>query len=472
MLFSILYISSEVGNRGSKQSLDYHGQTDGSIFFKRASQALVAGGYQKARPYSVEAVLLYAMCKFLFKDDLDTDVWMLIGISARLAIRMGYHRDPSHLANISPFEGEMRRRTFFTVQIFDVLFSFQAGLPAIIQEEEFDTEGPSNLFDTDFNEDSTALPPSRPVTDPTPMLYYCYKNRLGRSFRRVTHHALTLKMPSYEDTMKLDRELHEIHIDIPPSLKLKPLHSSFMDHPKDIMHRLNVHSMYLQCLCVLHRRYLTIERSNPNFDYSRRICVDSALQILDLQAQLYFASQPGGQLYNSGRMSSCLDFHGYLLAAMITCLDMYECYKGSASLSPKDLAAQARKYDALKLSHDVWVLKVSSSRDARRASDVLAAMLAKVPRPPILSTNESQDSIALQSVSSISSSARTTLTPTDSVSWSNIAFNSEDQIRQSTGFGPSGAFPADPLDSMLGEPETINWVSLCYPCIFPLILTI
>jgi Fungal specific transcription factor domain len=95
----------------------------------------VAGRYQKARPYSVEALLLYGVCKYMREEVPDKDAWMIMGISARLAMNMGYHRDPRHLANISPFEGEMRRRTFFIVEIFDLLFSFQAGLPAIIHEE-------------------------------------------------------------------------------------------------------------------------------------------------------------------------------------------------------------------------------------------------------------------------------------------------------------------------------------------------
>lgn len=77
---------------------------------------------------------------------------MIMGVAARLAIRMGYHRDPRHLSSISPFEGEMRRRTFFTVQMFDLLLAFQAGLPAIIHEDECDIEPPKNLLDADFDE--------------------------------------------------------------------------------------------------------------------------------------------------------------------------------------------------------------------------------------------------------------------------------------------------------------------------------
>ena len=149
-------------------------------FLTRARQALVLGEYQKARPYSVEAVLLYGVCKYRMKEDLDSDAWMTMGIGARLAIKLGYHRNPRHFANISPFEGEMRRRTFFMAEAFDLLLSSTAGLPAIIHEDDCDIGPPSNLFDTDFDEDCEAVPPSRPPTDSTPMLYYCYTGRLAK----------------------------------------------------------------------------------------------------------------------------------------------------------------------------------------------------------------------------------------------------------------------------------------------------
>ena len=105
---------------------------------------------------------------------------MIVGSSTRLATRMGYNRDPRHLTNISLFEGEIRRRIFFVVESLDPLLSLQIGMPAVIHEEECDTEPPSNLFDTDFNEDSEALPSSRLPTDPTPMLYWCYEGRIGK----------------------------------------------------------------------------------------------------------------------------------------------------------------------------------------------------------------------------------------------------------------------------------------------------
>jgi hypothetical protein len=58
-------------------------------FLNVAARALIAGQYQKARPYSVEATMLYAMARFFEKHDTDTEPWLMMGVAARLALRMG-----------------------------------------------------------------------------------------------------------------------------------------------------------------------------------------------------------------------------------------------------------------------------------------------------------------------------------------------------------------------------------------------
>jgi len=353
MLFSVLWIGS-LFSQSSGHGNPVHPNTPStSVFFTRAGQALVTGKYRKARPYSVEAVVLYAQCKYMHKEDPDADAWLIMGIGTRLAMRMGYHRDPRHLKSISPFEGEIRRRIFLIVEAFDLLLSFQAGLPAIIQEEQCDIEPPRNLFDEDFDEGCTVLPPSRPPTDPTPMLYFCYKSRFAKIFRRVVRHALSLKTPSYEDTMKLDQELHAACLVVPPSLRMKPLGRLLSDQPHMILNRMNIELSYLKSLCILHRMYLSHERSNPTFSYSRKTCTDAALQLLHRQADLYAASQPGGRFHNEGSMLTSVALHDFLLAAMITSLDLYESQK-SPFTSSEDLNNQRESFDALRLSHEIW----------------------------------------------------------------------------------------------------------------------
>ena len=378
MLFSILWTSSHL------EALESGDFSSKNAYLIRAAQALVTGGYQKARPYSLDATLHYALCIYYQSpDDASKDGWMAMGLATRLAIKMGYHRDPSHLANITPFEGEMRRRCFFLLETFEVLLSIRHGLPAIIQEDECDTEPPRNLLDEDFDEDCKMLPPSRPSTTPTPMLYFCYKSRFVKAHKRAIRHALTVKNPSYEETMKLDAELQANDADTPPSLRLTSLDELLLDDPYQILKRMHIKFQYLQSLCVLHRKYISHDRTNPAFAHSRTTCIDAALQLLKHQADFHFASQSGGRFYKNRAMDFTLTRHDFLLAAMIICLDMYEAHNRSLLSNSKDLEAQAKKYDAIRLSNDIWRSRRHVSRDVQRASSVLAIMLSRVPRPII-----------------------------------------------------------------------------------------
>ncbi|KAI9743488.1 MAG: hypothetical protein M1818_002801 [Claussenomyces sp. TS43310] len=460
MLFSALHIGAHIDQATGQEVVSPADGPTRQAFLMRAGQALVTGKYHKARPYSLEAVILYGVCKYLQKEDPDTNVWLIMGIGARLAMRMGYHRDPRHLANISPFEGEMRRRTFSVVEAYDLLLSSQAGLPAIIHEEECDTESPSNLFDTDFDEDCKALPTSRPPTDPTPMLYYCYKSRLGKIFRRVMRHALSPKAPQYAEIMKLDGELRAIHADIPPIFRMKLLSSSLMDEAYMILNRLNLNLMYLKCLCVLHRKFLSQDKLDPTFDYSRKTCTDAAMQILTYQADLQVACQPGGQFYSDKWMLSSLTLHDFLLAAMITCLDLYETHQESRSASPEDLRAHVKTYDAIRLSHGIWKSRSAFSRDARRASNVLAVMLSKVPRPNISSTAANahrEISSAPQALISGGDGMGALVNSSASSLWNTIDCESPVQTFPTGDPTSSDLNSAGALNNIFGEPGGIDW---------------
>lgn len=458
MLFSTLYMGSQNHNTSDRAFLSASTNPTGAIFFKRAGQALVAGKYQKAMPYSVEAVLLYGVCKYMQKEEQDNDAWIIMGISTRLALKMGYHRDPSNLASISPFEGEMRRRTFFILEAFDLLLSFQAGLPALIHEEECDTEPPANLFDTDFDENSEALPPSRPQTDWTPMLYYGYKSRLARIFRRIYQHALSVKSSSYEDTMRLDAELKEAHNEVPPSLRMRPLNLSFTDQPFMILNRLYSDLVYLKSVCVLHRKYLSQHRSDPSFGYSRRTCGDAAFQILKHQAELHEACQPEGFFHDHRWMLSSLSCHDFLLAAMITCLDLYESHKQSASLCPEDLEAQANRYDALRHSYGIWAGRRDFSRDARRASSILAIMLSKVPRPNILANAAPEMSSIIQSPMNGNTAVQAAGGFLQSSSRVEDERHPTDQVFVPHDCAPPELSTKDPLNTGFSELDNIDWV--------------
>lgn len=110
-----------------------------------AAVALSLGDLSKPTAYTVEALMVYAGCEFMRGKSSQMNVWLLTGLILRVALRMGYHRDSRHFPNISPFEGEMRRRVWWGLYQFDVLTSFQLGLPSMVRSIQADTEWPRNL---------------------------------------------------------------------------------------------------------------------------------------------------------------------------------------------------------------------------------------------------------------------------------------------------------------------------------------
>jgi hypothetical protein len=122
--------------------------------------------------------MLHLIGKYVMKTDSSLDGWFLMGIIIRLAMRLSFHRDPKTRPEISAFDGEMQRRIWHCILQLDVLLSFQMGMPSMIPSQCCDTEPPGNFNDSDNYPELESLPPSRPVTDNTPVLYTIINGRI------------------------------------------------------------------------------------------------------------------------------------------------------------------------------------------------------------------------------------------------------------------------------------------------------
>lgn len=335
-----------------------------TAFSLMAYRCLEAGDYLAGKPHSVEATLLYGMHLVLQKRDVEPVCWHILSTAVRLAQRMGYHRDASQLdrgagvgsdrapplpSALSAFEAEMRRRTWYTLEYFDVVYSFQLGVPPIIQSADVDTRLPANLRDDEFDEldndhrlqqkldaraarhlSSSSSSSSSSLLDFTPILGFIYYSRQVQLLRRVVQQTLAVSpAPTYGDVRLLDADLRALHAEVPPSLRYRPIRESgFADSPDVIMRRLVCEIMHLKSLCVLHRRYLlrgwtaNAEVSSV-YGASRRTCCEAALGLLDLQAEFdEHSSEPGSRLYERRYILTNTAYHDFLLAAMCLCLDL------------------------------------------------------------------------------------------------------------------------------------------------------
>lgn len=374
ILFSMLSIAARLGEVIGLEKATPKGKVAPTQEFLNASaQCLVLGNIGKPKPYTLPALQLYAQSRYMTSLDPVSEVWTIFGIIVRVALRMGYHRDPTHFPDLTPFDGEMRRRNWALIRQFDLMISFQMGLPSSIQEDQCDTEPPRNLLDSDFDELSWALPASRPESQATEILYFVVKSRMMDIFGKIVRQALSLRPVSYESVMKLDSELQQAYATIPANFKMRPMAQSFADPARLIMVRLNCDLFYLKSKCVLHRKYSSQSQSHL---YSREACIKAAMQMLEHQTTVHQESQLGGQLYQDRWMVSSMLQTDFLLAAVILCVDLSEsCTDGINDHGNADAEV---KYRLLLQSYAICSEQRDASKEAARVSDAMAVMLTRL----------------------------------------------------------------------------------------------
>ncbi|GAM87596.1 hypothetical protein ANO11243_056230 [Dothideomycetidae sp. 11243] len=338
---------------------------------------LVAGRYVTASEHVLEAFLLHLQSCFLNREGDPIDWWFEMGTIIRLAFRLGYHRDPSRLAGIPPFEGEMRRRLWLNIFQLDALMSFQMGFPSMIPNHVCDTQVPRNLEYADFYPGIVELPPSRPLSEQTHFIYLITKADVMRVFKKIAEHTQSLTPQPFEKTLSLDVELRQVYAAVPPPFQPRDIDQVFLDHPCLIWQRCTIELLYLKGLVVLHRRYIKDGQLAPASTASRDACTGAALGILARQADLHWACEPGGRLHEDRWMMGTLQPHDFLLAAMVVCLDLSVVMRFSASLDEQNENLAQREYNALQTSQQIWTAKSAVVPEARTAALALDLMLKK-----------------------------------------------------------------------------------------------
>ncbi|KAF3076825.1 hypothetical protein CFAM422_000088 [Trichoderma lentiforme] len=463
IMFSILSIGTMITNHkeltDTLSSSSSSSAPDARFYMAKAAQCLIAGQYLKGKRFSVEALLMHAHSRNVQKMDSDSSLWSLYGMVARLAQKQGYHREPAKIPGgraMTPFEAEMRRRSWFQIQSSDLLFSFQNGMPPIITQETCDVGYPTNLTDDDFDEDCVSLPEPRPPTDPLPILAYITKSKLCYVMRRVVRHVLAVAPALYSETIALDRELREWHESVPACLRIRTIrNTAFTDANYTIMHRLMLELMYLKSLCILHRPYLTTHKHDAEYNASRQVCRESALMILEMQAELDIETGSGGRMYEDRFMVSNLTLHHFLLAAMIICLDLSES-------TDIDSEERLKRITTLRTAYSIWSARSTTSADALHASRVLHAILTRIDSPSTTTTTSTNSGPMMSTPSS------SLLQNYDSVP--TISDDSMQQIMPIGGtdaddtlFGNDMSVAMPSFEEMFSNIDTFDWSR--YPCL-------
>ncbi len=355
---------------------------DVNKYHSLSASAAVLADFTKPKQYTLECLILYAAG--LRSNNAFVNVWLMVGLCVRLALRMGYHRDPSHYPAISPFHGEMRRRVWACIGMIDVLISFQLGLPSMFRNITSDTQPPRNILDRDIGVHSKTLPPSRGIGELTPSSYVRAKMSIIRVFADAAEFSHQTVVPSYEEILRLDQRLEEARAAIPPLLQMPDISELVTDPAEQLMCRFNIDLLYLKTKIVLHRRYmlvpldqLSLAEQQRGIGESRRACIESALRVLNHHHTIYAASQTGGQLESVKWYMGSISTHDFLLAAMIICLELSEqIHNRSFRFSPTGMQCPRRRamMDALEKSQKIW--DDASARKSNKSNKHLSMIAA------------------------------------------------------------------------------------------------
>ncbi|KAJ5507139.1 hypothetical protein N7527_009282 [Penicillium freii] len=305
-------------------------------------QCLLLGHYTKGGPYVLETLILYFLVENFHLKDMEIGIWVLVGNIVQIAIHMGYHRDAKHFPSISPFAGEMRRRTSMRT------------LP---------------------------LPASKPETEVTPTLYVLAKLRLLSVGANVADVATEPRPHSYAEIIKLDQQINEAGNTIPSSLKWTGFASS-LDVPSQIMiQRIWLQVIIQELKIVLHRKLLEPSRLDRQYGHSRSACLGAAMQILEFQRLVDEETQVGGLLYQSRWRVSSAFINDFLLATSVLCFYVQthdnekETISGSFRDSEVEPVDMDQIKDLLRTSQAIWSRQSANLKEALKAVVALSYVL-------------------------------------------------------------------------------------------------
>jgi hypothetical protein len=356
---------------------------------------MILANYTKTPPYTIDAFLLYFGTEYVRSADSQFGVYMLVGMIVRLCFRMGYHRDPSRFPNISPYRGELRRRKWLVVMSLDLITSAQAGLPRMIMPFMYDTKEPRNLSENDLHEDIVELPPSRPETELTQLLYSIILTRVRRLQARISDLFNTTSQPPYREITSIDMELRRVFDGIPHTFTVNTLEDFGSALPPSAMHHLYLDQAFLKTELMLHRPYLVLGRTDIRYAYSRRVCLNASIQMLRFQSNIDAEVQPGGKMSSppwrmptvTWYMSSIVT-QDFLFATTVLVLELDADLVSPVQQAPEPTESGLRLDHApptreeivasLRSAYRIWSRASKRSQEARKVATAVKLVLSKV----------------------------------------------------------------------------------------------
>ncbi|KAG8406448.1 hypothetical protein J3458_021280 [Metarhizium acridum] len=313
---------------------------------------------------------------------------------------MGYHRDPSHFPGITSFQGEMRRRIWVVMHALDVMTSPLLGLPRVIKDGQWDTMQPRNIYDSEFDEDATCLPPSRPESEATPVLHLLAKHKMLVVIGTIADTSMSVAADRCgPSTLKTEgrtvARLNEAYDFIPANAKFDTVSRISSSKASDILNRLSITMLLQKGLIVLNWRHVMPRGSvtSPDVDpvgssggwfqddtEGYQICIQAALEIFQVQETIDRETQPGGVLFPLTLLLYSVVKHEFLMATTVLVSHMYRTAvpRPDNQQNSKERMLSQQVEVALRKSHEIWIRQSALSKEALRVANLLSVLFRKL----------------------------------------------------------------------------------------------
>lgn len=307
----------------------------------------------------------------------------MLGLAVRLALRMGYHREPSLYAHITVFQAEMQRRVWTFLRQLDQLIAQKCGLPRFIDDRKTDTRLPLNIPDTDMHPEMHDLPPPCSNDLPTSIAVLNFKSRILTIHGRIMDQIHNIQPMAYETILLIDQELSAEVKQKPAWLEVRASMLSGHTEPDEMNSQVDIDLMEQSARMMLHHKHLVLAHLDPQYAVSRRSCLDAAMRSLNLQRLLFEAYLMHGKDQATNWRFLSLVGHDFLFAAMLICLDMYHESKETnpvdstshyVSLTREERLVQMR---SLRIAQCIWLEFGKHHSSGREAAAILGVLIKR-----------------------------------------------------------------------------------------------
>ncbi|KAI1364614.1 hypothetical protein F5Y08DRAFT_328599 [Xylaria arbuscula] len=248
------------------------------------AQAWLSGPLEKDRlnisGLQIHCLVMLARQIFSIGGDL---VWMSMGSLIHRAMQIGLHRDPKHLPKMSLLQAEIHRRLWYTILELLMQSSLDSAMPPRISLEDFDTEPPSNVSDSEIDDSTEVLLPHLRGTHTSTALQLLLVDSLQTRLRIVQLLNGLHSELAYPGVLSLTQEItnacrvcNKFAAENRDS-GVTPFHRNYCDY------------LLRRFLIPLHCPFASEARVNPLFNYSRKVTLEVTLAFISPEPDEHFS---------------------------------------------------------------------------------------------------------------------------------------------------------------------------------------